>query len=264
MTTSSPLKRGAVERLVRIDHVLAESYGTPERDLDNKDDPLDEAIYIILSLQTDLTRLRGTWSRLRRYYPTWAALLRTPTSSVAATLREGGLHWQKARTIRRLLAEVQHLAGSLSLDLLRSMDDECAERLLTHLPGLSWKAARCVLLYSLGRDMFPVDSNTFRILKRAGVLRASAVYRRRRLHDELQNAVVPVRRRAFHVNLVIHGQRVCLPRIPNCSGCPILPMCPRVGMEAGSPAPTSRPESVNAREKCRRPDNGERRQARGA
>jgi endonuclease III len=102
--------------------------------------------------------------------------------------------------------------------------------LLVRLPGFSWKTARCVLLYSLDRDVFPIDSNTFRVLKRAGILPASAVYRRRSLHDALQAAIPAPSRRAFHVNLVVHGQRTCLPRAPHCAECVARASCPMRGV----------------------------------
>lgn len=210
-------------------------YGAPEADLGNQPDPLEEAIYIILSFQTDLARFKATWSRLRSGYRSWAALERASVQQISSVLREGGLHKQKARTIRRFLASVRELTGELSLDFLREMTDADAERILTRLPGLSWKGARCVLLYSLGRDAFPVDSNTFRILKRTGVMSDSAVYRRRVVHDALQAAVPAFRRRALHVNLVVHGQRTCLPRDPLCRCCPVLTNCPQIGV-----APTVR------------------------
>lgn len=224
-----------MKRLAQIDAVLQTSYGAPEADLDNKPDPLDEAIYIILSFQTDLARFTSTWSRLRATYPSWEALERAGSREIAETLRDGGLHKQKTRTIRRLLAEVRKVAGgALSLDLLRSLSDEDAEKLLTHLPGLSWKAARCVLLYSLRRDVLPIDSNTFRILKRTGVLSRRAVYRRRSLHDAVQEAVPAHRRRALHVNLVVHGQRTCLPRQPQCGCCRLVTDCPKIGLPAAA------------------------------
>jgi endonuclease III len=223
-----------MERLAHIDAALEVAYITPEADLGNKPDPLDEAIYIILSFQTNLARFSSTWSQLRAAYPTWEAVERAPARDVARVLREGGLHRQKARTIRRLLTEVRQVAGGLSLDFMRTMNDEDAERLLTRLPGLSWKAARCVLLYSLGREVLPIDGNTFRILKRTGVLSPRAVYRRRTLHDAIQAAVPRPRRRALHVNLVVHGQQTCLPRDPRCARCPLFVDCPKVGLPARS------------------------------
>jgi endonuclease-3 len=237
----SALARDASERLVEIDRLLAAAYGTPEASLGNKDDPLDEAIYIILSFQTDLARFSETWARLRSKYPTWDAVEQATVRDVAAVLRPGGLHRQKARAIKQLLKSVRHVAGVLSLNFLRSLSDADAERILTQLPGLSWKGARCVLLYSLRRSAFPVDGNAFRILSRSAVVRRGAVYRRRTLHDSLQAAVSPGRRRALHVNLVIHGQRTCRPIRPRCDRCVLLSLCPRKGLR---PNGVSGPQEV--------------------
>jgi endonuclease III len=116
------------------------------------------------------------------------------------------------------------------LDHLRELGDTEAERSLMKLPGLSWKGARCVMLYGLMRDVFPVDSNTLRILKRTGVVRADAVYRRRELHDAIQALVQTPRRRLLHVNLVVHGQQTCLPLVPKCANCRLSELCPQRGV----------------------------------
>ena len=179
----SSLKRGAAARMQRIDLALEAFYGTPEQELGNQADPLDEAVYIILSFQTDLPRLQATWKDLRAAYPTWRRLQRAGLPAIASAIRAGGLQEQKASRIRSLLFAVKEQMGSLSLAGLQELDDSEAERVLTRLPGLSWKGARCVMLYSLGRPSFPVDGNIFRICKRTGVIVETAVYRRRELHD---------------------------------------------------------------------------------
>lgn len=227
------LSRRARSLLEQLDRVLDATYGTPEADLDNKSDPLDEAIYIILSFQTDLDRFKRVWRQLRQTFPSWEDLIRAPIQRVAKTLRIGGLHDQKARTIKNLLKIVSARTGECSLEWLRDLSDEDAEHALRNLPGLSWKGARCVMLYSLGRSTFPVDANTFRIFKRVGILSPSSVYRRRALHDSLQHAVEPSRRKAFHINLVVHGQRTCLPRRPLCSKCTARRFCAMRGVPDG-------------------------------
>ncbi len=188
------IRSGAKRTLRELDRLLDEAYGAPEADLDNKEDPLDEAIYIILSFQTDLDRLRMVWKELHAAFPAWSQLARAPLRSVVKVLRIGGLQEQKARTIKQLLKAVKKETGTYSLDLLHDMEDDEAERFLCRLPGLSWKAARCVLLYSLHRAVFPVDGNTFRILTRFGVLGPKSVYRRRAFHEGLQRSVEPSRR----------------------------------------------------------------------
>jgi endonuclease III len=224
------LSKRAHELLQRLDLILDATYGAPEAELDNKPDALDEAIYIILSFQTNLERFKLVWQQLRQAFPTWEDLSRAPVPRVAKILKIGGLHDQKARAIKNLLKAVSARNGECSLQWLRGLDDDEAERALANLPGLSWKGARCVMLYSLGRSTFPVDTNTFRIFRRVGILSSSAVYRRKELHDSLQDAVEPSRRKAFHINLVVHGQRICLPRRPLCWKCAALRLCAMRGV----------------------------------
>ena len=218
------------QRLAVLDRLLDEEHGAPETTLGNHLDPLDEAVYIILSFQTGLARFQETWKSLRVAFPQWKDAERASVDQISRVLRPGGLHCQKAKAIKRLLEVVRGEFGRLSLDSLRGLADADAERALTRLPGLSLKGERCVLLYSLGREVLPVDGNTFRILLRAGVVPRGAVYRRRALHDKLQAAVPPERRRRFHVNLVVHGQHICLPQRPRCFACPVLSSCPRRGI----------------------------------
>ena len=231
MTAGFRFAPGGRERFLLLDHLLDAEYGAPESVLGNQPNALDEAVYIILSFQTDLRRFRVTWASLRAAFPRWDDADRAPVNEIADVLRAGGLHQQKARAIKRLLRAVRGEFGELSLAALREMDDAAAERVLTKLPGLSWKGARCVLLYSLQRDVLPVDGNTFRILRRAGVIPGSAAYRRKSLHDGLQAAVPVDRRRPFHVNLVVHGQRTCLPASPRCESCSALHACRRRGLK---------------------------------
>lgn len=225
MLKRAPLSQGARAKLDVVDQALEGAYQDVEPALGNMHDPLDEAIYIILSLQTNLSRLRKTWTALRARFPTLEELENATPRSIARALRSGGLQHQKARAIRRLLRQVRALTGGLTLDHLRLASDEDAERFLLRLPGLSWKSARCVMLYGLDKCTFPVDVNTFRIAKRLGAIPRNAVYRRKSLHDALQDAIPAGRRRPLHVNLVIHGQRICLPAKPRCAECAIRQVC---------------------------------------
>jgi endonuclease-3 len=224
------LRRGALTRLARIDRRLEAAYHSPESELGNQTDPLDECVYIVLSFQTDVARLKASWASLRHTFPSWHAVRRAPVSAIAKAIQESGLQTQKAQRIKALLRAVEREVGTLALDSICSMTEHAAEKFLLNLPGLSWKGARCVQLYSLGHERFPVDGNTFRIMQRAGVLPTTSVYRRKSVHDDLERAVSAARRRALHVNLVVHGQKTCTPLAPNCSACPINDLCPRVGV----------------------------------
>jgi endonuclease III len=213
------------KRIEEVDRALARHYRTPEAELGNVAVPLDEAIYILLSFQTDVARVKATWLQLRSRFPTWEHLAHADQRSLARVLRPAGLQAQKARLIKRLLREVRRRSGGYGLDHLHQLPDGAAEAELLSLPGMSWKAARCVLLYALDRAVFPVDVNTFRVFKRLGLLPADASYRSKVVQVDLQGHVPPRIRRRLHVNLVIHGQRTCLPRRPNCGACPVRGAC---------------------------------------
>lgn len=62
---------GGRERLLALDRHLDAAYGAPEAALGNQQNALDEAVYIILSFQTDLPRFRDTWRSLRSAFPRW-------------------------------------------------------------------------------------------------------------------------------------------------------------------------------------------------
>jgi len=46
---------------------------------------------------------------------------------------------------------------------LARMSDRQAEEFMDTMPGVGKKTARCVLMYSFDRPLFPVDAHCFRI-----------------------------------------------------------------------------------------------------
>ena len=74
---------------------------------------------------------------------------------LARVLRSGGLALHKAQAIRGALDGIQDYFGRLTLDPLRDWDDAACESFLTRLPFVGRKVARCVLMYSLKRQVFP-------------------------------------------------------------------------------------------------------------
>jgi endonuclease III len=97
-----------------------------------------------------------------------------------------------------------------------------AEEFLTSLPGVGLKVAKCVLMYSLKRDVLPVDVHVHRVATRLG-------FRSKKRPDTsqalIEGAVPPHLRYSFHVNAIAHGRTVCLPRNPRCGICPLSAWC---------------------------------------
>lgn len=119
----------------------------------------------------------------------WRDVMEMPLRRLKALIRDAGLSNQKAPRIRRILSRVHADWGSLSLVRLRKMDTPTAEAYLTSLPGVGVKTAKCVLMYSLGRLVLPVDTHIHRAAVRLGLLRDG--FTSDRAHLELEKVVVP-------------------------------------------------------------------------
>lgn len=200
---------------------LTREYGRP--DLGNKVDPLDELVYISLTRQTHEKNATRTWDALTAAYPTWEMLLEAPEHEIANVIADGGFSRQKARWIRQSLQLIKERSGSLSLDFLEDLDDGEAERFLCSLPGINVKSAKCVLMYSLERDVLPVDTHVRRVSERLGLLESGLTSKR--AHERMEAAVPSHHRFAYHVGAVEHGRRVCVAARPRCGECMLRHSC---------------------------------------
>jgi endonuclease-3 len=149
--------------------------------------------------------------------------------SVVRAIRRGGLALTKAPRIK---ATLRSLAGrGVALDdprALADMDDRPLWDLLVGLPGVGPKTAACVLLFSLDRPHFPVDTHVHRVSIRLGLVseRATAVAAQLTLQAETPPELVY----PLHMGLIRHGREVCVARRPFCSECVLVDLCPRVGV----------------------------------
>lgn len=203
--------------------------------LGNKRNALDELVYIQLSVRTRERAYQQTYAALRRLVGgSWARLLTAPDDEAVRALAAGGMATVKLQRLRSMFTQIRERFGRVGLAPLRQMDDEAAEQFLRSLPGVGYKVARCVMLYSLDRDVFPVDAHCFRILYRLGWVRPGLAYRQ--AHNELQDVVPHGVRGQLHVNMVHHGRSVCVAGLPRCTDCVLLDVCPTgVTISSGSP-----------------------------
>ncbi len=213
----------AARRLGALIRTLEAAYGRPALDERDRLRPLDELIFTILSQNTsDLNRDRA-WEALKRRYPTWEAVVATPRRRLEATIRAGGLAPTKSARIQGVLKKVKADRGAFDLDFLEDLSVTEAEAYLRAFKGVGLKTIRCVLLFSCGKPVIPVDTHIFRIGKRIGLFPAKATPER--AHEILQTVTPPAEVYPFHVNLITHGRRVCKAQRPRCEQCPVAPLC---------------------------------------
>ncbi|HEX2092246.1 MAG TPA: hypothetical protein VHG28_07575 [Longimicrobiaceae bacterium] len=194
-------------------------------------------IYIQLSIRTREGAYADIYTELHRAVAGhWEELLKCPDDQLLEVLRRGGMADVKLRRLRAQLHTIRAAFGEVTLEPLRELATEAAEEFLVSLPGVGPKAARCVLMYSLGRAVFPVDSHCLRVLDRLGFVPSGMD--RKKAHDFLQELVPPEIRFTLHVNLVHHGRLLCTPTNPDCDRCPLLDLCP-TGLLRAAPTPDS-------------------------
>ena len=94
---------------------------------------------------------------------------------------------------------------------------------LKGLPGVGPKTAAIVLLFSLGKPAFPVDTHIFRVSGRIGLRPAGLSIEK--VQDYLEAATDPQDYAALHLNLIRLGREFCHARKPECFRCPVVDLC---------------------------------------
>lgn len=177
----------------------------------------------VLSQHTSDVNTARAFAGLKERFPRWEDVAAAPKSDVAGAIRPGGLADQKAPRIQAILREVVRREGSLSLDRLRDLGDQEVEDYLCSLPGVGPKTAACVLVFSMGRAAFPIDTHVHRVTARLGWIPDNASADK--AHALLKKTVPPELRYELHVQLITHGRTICKARMPRCSECVLLDLC---------------------------------------
>ena len=205
----------------RLCGLLEEAYGRPYCSPEHG--PLDELVLTILSQTTTAANYNRAFQSLLRLFATWEQVRGAPVEEIEAAIRSGGLARVKAARIKTLLDDIYERRGELNLDFLLEMENAEARSYLMRFHGVGIKTASCVLMFSMNRPVFPVDTHVHRIAQRLGLigLKVGAD----EAHELLGGMIPDEDVYSLHVNLVTHGRRVCKARHPACDACVLLEFC---------------------------------------
>lgn len=197
--------------LREIARILAALHGTPR--LGNKTEPVDELVYIILARKTREDAYQKSFTALKSQFACWDDLLEAPKDVVTRLVHAGGLSGKKTASLYGALGALRAAFGSCTLEPTRDWSDDQLEKFLCSLPEISRKSAYCIMMYALGRQVFPADTHVGRILARLRPYRelglSLAGLDHKKLQTELAGLIPPNLRYSLHVNLVAHGRTVC-------------------------------------------------------
>jgi len=209
------------QRVRRLNALLERAHGPVERRRPRP--PLDSLIATILSQNTNNANSSEGFRRLKQKFPTWRQAAEAPTRSIASAIRVSGLSNVKAPRIKSILKRVQKDQGRYSLTVLKTMAPAEAQAYLCRFDGVGPKTAACVLMFSCGMPVFPVDTHVLRISRRLGLIdRGKSA---EKAHTILGEVVPEDLVYSFHVLLVYHGRVMCHAGRPACGRCALQRSC---------------------------------------
>jgi endonuclease-3 len=129
---------------------------------------------------------------------------------------------QKAKAIKVILNHLKKERGKIDLHYLSKMSNDSAIGELVGFNGVGVKTASCVLLFSLKRNVCPVDTHVHRTVNRIGLVKTKTPDKT----FELINKNLPAGiAHSFHTNLIKLGRDICKSGKPLCSICPLIKIC---------------------------------------
>ncbi|MBI3760646.1 MAG: endonuclease III [Chloroflexi bacterium] len=208
-------------KALRVHQLLLEHYGQPT--WRNPMPALDELVSTILSQNTNDNNRDRAFQSLRAKFPRWEAVRDAPKREVIDAIRPAGLANQKGPRIQTALKEITAERGALDLEFLRDLPLDEAHARLTRFNGVGPKTAAIVLLFSLGRPAFPVDTHIYRVTGRLGLRPERMTVEQ--AHPHFESLLPPETYYAAHLNIIRHGREICQARQPRCGECFLTRQC---------------------------------------
>ncbi|MGE5123345.1 MAG: endonuclease III domain-containing protein [Acidobacteriaceae bacterium] len=193
---------------------------------------LDELISTVLSQNTNDVNRDRAFSRLKERFATWEEVREAEENEVIDAIRPAGLANRKGPRIQKILRQITAERGSLDLDFLGELPPQEAMEWLLHFMGVGPKTASIVMLFSLGRSAFPVDTHIYRVTGRIGLRPEKMSYEQ--AHQHLAKLFPPGTYKAAHLNIIRLGREVCHPRKPDCAVCVLQSLCDYYQMSQSS------------------------------
>jgi endonuclease-3 len=210
-----------LDKINQIIELLREEFPGPDPK-PSKADPLDILIATMLSQNTtDKTSYRA-FMNLKNDFKDWDDVMTAPINKIKNAIRVCGLTNQKSLSIKKMLNEMKKKYGKLSLKFIKKLNDEEIYEELLQYNGVGLKTISCVLAFSLGRDVFPVDTHVHRLANRLGIAKASTPVK---TYEQVKDKIPNGRKFLFHTMLIKFGRKVCRSKNPLCGKCRLYDLC---------------------------------------
>lgn len=209
------------EKIKHINSLLVKHFGIPARQK-KLPNPIDTLVATILSQNTNDKNSYQAYQNLKKKFKTWDEVAKLPRGEIEKVIKVAGLGKQKSASIKAFFSSLEKDNGKTNLHYLKKMDDEDILSDLTSIKGIGVKTASCVLLFSLDRNVCPVDTHVHRTLNRIGIVKTKSPDKTfESINKNLPSGIA----HQFHTNLIKLGREICKPAKPLCSICPLKKEC---------------------------------------
>ena len=183
---------------------------------------LDTLIATKLSQNTTDKTSSIAFGNLKKEFKSWEDVADAPLSKIRNLIKICGLSETKSKDIKALLKKVRNERGKINLDYLKNLKDDEVYKELTKYKGIGVKTASCVLVFSLGREVFPVDTHIHRVLNRLGIVKTSSAEET----FEAAKKLIPGKKKYFlHRAIIMFGRNICRANNPYCGSCFLFNNC---------------------------------------
>lgn len=188
--------------------------------------PLELLVATVLSAQSTDERVNRTTPRLFARFGRAADYAASPPGEIEELIRSLGFYNSKARALRGIgRALVERHGGGVPA----SMEE------LVRLPGVGRKTANVVLGNAFGRpEGAVVDTHVGRLARRMGLTSETDPVKIEQALTSFYPSGDLVR---LGHTFILHGRQTCQARKPACQACPVLDLCPRIGVMFRAPKP---------------------------
>jgi endonuclease-3 len=185
----------------------------------NFETPFQFLIAIVLSAQTTDVRVNSVTPALFHTYGTPERLAAADPLIVEQMIRTIGFHRTKAKAIVETARRIVHeFGGEVPVEM---------DKLVT-LPGVGRKTANVFLGGGYGVNSgIAVDTHVARVSYRLGL---TAHTDPGKVEKDLLSLIPEAEWHRVNTIWVLHGRYICIARKPKCSTCPLIDLCPKVGV----------------------------------
>jgi endonuclease III len=197
-------------------HYFDDSRGKKSSDI------LDTLIATKLSQNTTDKTSSIAFNNLKQEFKSWDELIDASLNKIKKLIKPCGLTDTKSKDLKAMIKQIKDERGNVNLDYLNKLSDKEVYSELMKFKGIGVKTASCVLVFALGREVFPVDTHIHRVLNRLGIVKTKLAEET----FEKAKKIIPGKEKYFlHRAIIMFGRNICRANNPFCGSCFLFKNC---------------------------------------